>query len=135
MGWFSKKSEIKYPFMEAYGRCEFEINGESYKTSNLQKLFKQFNVEPGGYHVLTALLQTDPGNPYDKNAVEVFIENLSVGYIPKTKAKKLAILLENGPGKGYAQVGALIKYAEDAIGLSTVRLDMNWPPKFLSDSK
>lgn len=117
--------------MKPYGRCEFEISGESYKTNNLRKLFKKYEVSPGGYHVLDAVLETDPLNPYDKNAVEVFIDNLSVGYIPKGKAKKVSNLLEGNTKNGKARVRALIKYAKDDINFSNVKLDMDWPPSFL----
>jgi hypothetical protein len=128
MGIFSS-SEKTFPTLEPYGRCQFEISGESFKTDNLRKLFKKYDVSPGGYHTLDAILEADPSNEYDKNAVEVFIDDLSVGYIPKDKAKKVSALLQNETKKGKAGVWALIKNAEDGIEFSTVRLDLSWPPK------
>lgn len=89
--------------MTPYGRCEFDISGESYKTDNLKKLFKKYELKPGGYHVLDAVLETDPLNPYDRNAVVVFIVDLSVGYIPKGKAKKVSNLLESNTKNGKAK--------------------------------
>jgi hypothetical protein len=127
MGIFNRAAKT-LPKMEPYGRCEFEISGESFKTDNLRKLFEKHKVSPGDYHTLEAILEADPSNEYDKNAVEVFVDNLSVGYIPKEKAKKVSALLLNETKNGKAGVWALIKFAEDGIGFSTVRLDMNWPP-------
>jgi len=132
MGWFSKKQANATSLMKPYGRCEFEINGESYKTENLKKLFKKYNITPGDYHTLDAILKADPYNPYDKNAVEVFIDGLSVGYIPKNKAKKLSNLLQTNTSNGEATVYALIKYASEDISFSTVRLDLDWPPELIS---
>lgn len=117
------------PQMNPSGRCDFEISGESFKTKNLQKLFKKYDVTPGNYHTLYAVLEADPTNEYDTNAVEVFIDDLSVGYIPKEEAKKVSTLLQNETNNGRAEVYALIKNAKDGIELSTVRLDMDWPPK------
>lgn len=133
MGWFSNKESSRQGLplskIKPYGRCDFEISGESYKTQNLRELFKIYNVTPGNYHTLDAILKADPSNPYDKNAVEVFIDELSVGYIPKDKAKKVSTLLLNQTKNGEAEVFALIKYAKDDIGFSNVRLDMDWPPQ------
>ena len=132
MGIFHR-SDKTFPKMEPYGRCEFEISGESFKTDNLRKLFEKYKVSPGDYHTLDAILEADPSNEYDKNAVEVFVDNLSVGYIPKEKAKKVSALLLNETKNGKAGVWALIKFAEDDIRFSTVRLDMNWPPKLWTE--
>ena len=74
-------------------------------------------------------MRADPDNEYDKNAVEVLIDNLSVGYIPKEKAKKISAVLQNETKNGKAEVWALIKYAKYGLEFSTVRLDLDWPPK------
>jgi hypothetical protein len=135
MGWFFNKDESPLKELEPYGRCDFEISGESYKTGNLKKLFKKYGVQPGDYHLVEATLQADPANPYDKNAVEVFVDSLSVGYIPKNKAKKISILLLGETKKGNATVKALIKRGREDIGFSTVRLDLNWPPALSDQNK
>jgi hypothetical protein len=124
-----KKSEHPLPKMAPLGRCEFEISGESFKTENLSKLFVKYKVTQEGYHTLDAILRADPDNEYDKNAVEVLIDNLSVGYIPKEKAKKISAVLQNETKNGKAEVWALIKYAKYGLEFSTVRLDLDWPPK------
>jgi hypothetical protein len=95
-----KKSEKTFPKLEPYGRCQFEISGESFKTDNLRKLFKKYDVSPGGYHTLEDILEADPLNDYDENAVEFFVDDLSVGYIPKDNAKKVSALLQNETKKG-----------------------------------
>lgn len=67
-----------------------EVAGEWYRADNLRELFRRHSrvSESGAEIRLPAVLVPDPGNPFDRNAVAVFVDNLHVGYMERADARR-----------------------------------------------
>jgi hypothetical protein len=63
-----------------------EVVGESHYQSNLSKLTGG-RTPDGVEKVMTATLVLEDSNPYDRYAVRVDIDGLTVGYLPKEAAR------------------------------------------------
>ena len=64
----------------------------------------------------------EPENPYDKNAIALFINDIKVGYVPA----KVAIILQN------VEIHAIVKNPEwDGIEISYTTLQPNFNPENL----
>ncbi len=72
---------------------ECEVTGESHHQKHLKSMAGKHGKDSANREVL-ALLLPEPKNPYDKNAVRIFIEELQVGYLPKDHAKLFLERLE-----------------------------------------
>ena len=132
MGLFSRKPKVsralrKLKHSQYY---DFEISGESFHTGNFRTIFENLNMNSTSSQIVEATLTRDPFNEYDKNAVEVLIQNLLVGYIPKEQARKVSKLLDNPIDKGEAAISAEVRRANE-IGFSSVNLNLKWPPELL----
>jgi hypothetical protein len=132
MGLFSRKPKVSRVLrkLKQSGDYDFEISGESFHTANLLTIFKNLNMNSTSSQIVEATLSRDPLNDYDKNAVEVLIQNLLVGYIPKEQARKVSKLLDNPIDKGEATISAEVRRANE-IGFSSVNLNLKWPPELL----
>lgn len=77
-----------------------EVAGEWYRAENLRALFAQHaQISASGTEIrLPAVLVPDSGNPYDANAVAVFVDNLHVGYMERADAKKYHRHISKLPG-------------------------------------
>lgn len=72
------------------GHEDLEVVGESHRQDNLWRVV-------GGRHRpevrvrmdVYAMLLAEDGNPYDANAVSVWIDGLMVGYLPRDEARRL----------------------------------------------
>ena len=84
----SKTGEHEVVEVRQSGSFELPIVGEQSYTKNFEKLFGKRNRE-GVDVVCAALLIPEPDNPYDANAVRVFIKEMLVGYLERESAKKL----------------------------------------------
>jgi collagen type III alpha len=69
---------------------QLEVAGEWYRAANLRTLFTRHATlsESGDEIRRAAVLVPDPSNPYDKNAVAVFVDDLHVGYMERADARK-----------------------------------------------
>ena len=89
----------------------FWVVGTSYRKANLKKIlefleydyeFEQYKengyLEPKNseYYTQKMSLEREPENEHDKNAIKVMVGNIHLGYVPKTLARKMAKLLDNG---------------------------------------
>lgn len=67
-----------------------EVAGEYYRLDNVKRLFTRAGARvdaPGGAELRhPAALVPDGGNPYDPNAVAVFVQGLHVGYLERPNA-------------------------------------------------
>lgn len=93
----------KYHQIEGDGDFDFEISGESFYQDTLNRICGGKTPE-GHERYCVAYLVPEPDNPYDKNAVAVYIENLKVGHIPKTIARRMSEALAGR----YATIDAVI---------------------------
>lgn len=68
---------------------QFEVAGEFYRQSAIRNLFRDQNLtRDGGVELReSATLVPDPGNPFDRNAVAVYVAGLHVGYMERDDAK------------------------------------------------
>jgi hypothetical protein len=94
------------------GHEDLEVKGESYRQENLWCVV-------GGRHRpearvrkdVYAMLLAEDGNPYDPNAVSVWIDGLMVGYLPKDQAPTLRpglIAAQEREGKPIALEGVVV---------------------------
>lgn len=67
---------------------QFEVAGEYYRQDNVSRLFKGIRISgPDGAELeLPATLVPDPSNPFDRNAVAVYVNDLHVGYMERGDA-------------------------------------------------
>ena len=114
--------------MEEEGSSEsgynFDVVGESFQRDHLVALLKKNKVIDVGQFQTQAMLELEPTNDFDPNAVKVMVDGLQVGYVPKTFSGDVTKMLK---AKGVtefkvpAQLGWDSNNPMPAIG---VRLDM-----------
>jgi hypothetical protein len=61
----------------------YDVVGESFQRDHLTALIRAHNAFESGEIYSTAVLELEPTNPFDENAVKVVVEGTQVGYIPK----------------------------------------------------
>ena len=93
-----------------------EVVGESFYMHNLQRLVGD---ERGRVRLeIAALLVADSNNPYDSNAVSIWIDGLKVGHLSRADAARLRpglLQLEQAEGRRIALSGAIV--GEDIYGV------------------
>lgn len=116
--------ENRYVKIDGDDEYEFEIVGESHYQDELDEICG--GKIPGGHdHLCVAYLVPEPENPFDQNAIAVFVDNLKVGYIPKDFA---AMFTAKNPHKATVTADAVIVGGwleeDDHEGSYGVRLDL-----------
>jgi hypothetical protein len=68
---------------------QYEVAGEWYRAKDLRKLFERHSSlsESGNEIRIDAVLVPDPANPFDSNAVAVYVDGLHVGYMERGDAR------------------------------------------------
>ncbi len=61
----------------------YNVVGESFQRDHLTALIRAHNAFESGEIYSTAVLELEPTNPFDPNAVKVVVEGTQVGYISK----------------------------------------------------
>jgi hypothetical protein len=61
----------------------YDVVGESFQRDHLTALIRAHNAFESGEIYSTAVLELEPNNPFDPNAVKVVVEGTQVVYIPK----------------------------------------------------
>ena len=64
----------------------FDVVGESFQRDHLVQIIKNTKSADIGEIYTTATLKLEPENPFDSSAVMVIINDLHVGYIPKSQS-------------------------------------------------
>jgi capsid portal protein len=64
----------------------FDVVGESFQRDHLVQIIKNTKSADLGEIYTTATLKLEPENPFDSSAVMVIINDLHVGYIPKSQS-------------------------------------------------
>lgn len=64
----------------------FDVVGESFQRDHLVQIIKNTKSVNIGEIYTTATLKLQPDNPFDSSAVMVIINDLHVGYIPKSQS-------------------------------------------------
>ena len=102
----------------------FDVVGESFQRDHLVALLKKNKVIEVGEFATSAMLELEPTNDFDPNAVKVMVDGLQVGYVPKTFSGDVTKMM-NDKGVTEFEVPALLGWDNNnpmpAIG---VKLDM-----------
>jgi hypothetical protein len=69
------------------GNQELEVVGESYYQENLRRLVGPRRHEERVYYDTQAVLVPEDDNPYDANAVSVWVQGLKVGHLSRANAR------------------------------------------------
>jgi hypothetical protein len=102
----------------------FDVVGESFQRDHLVQLIKKHNLVDSGELYTTATLKLEPENLFDPTAVMVIIEDLQVGYIPKSISAEMTEYIKAKGGKSM-QVPARVGWDSDSPQpLVGVRLKM-----------
>lgn len=67
----------------------FDVVGESFQRDHLVQLIKIHKATESGEIYTTATLKLEPENVFDSTAVMVIVENLQVGYVPKSMSAEM----------------------------------------------
>lgn len=102
----------------------FDVVGESFQRDHLVQLIKKHKLTDSGELYSTATLKLQPENDFDPTAVMVIIEDLHVGYIPKSISAEMTEYIK-AKGGTTLQVPARIGWdRESPQPLVGVRLKM-----------
>jgi hypothetical protein len=102
----------------------FDVVGESFQRDHLVQLIKKYNLTDAGELYTTATLKLEPENAFDPTAVMVIVEDLQVGYIPKSFSAEMTDYIKAKGGKTL-QVPARVGWDRDSPQpLVGVRLKM-----------
>jgi hypothetical protein len=72
----------------------YDVVGESFQRDHLTELIRAHNAFESGEIYSTAVLELEPTNPFDPNAVKVVVEGVHVGYIPKFDSPAVTAMIK-----------------------------------------
>ena len=102
----------------------FDVVGESFQRDHLVQLIKKYKSIDTGELYTTATLKLEPENAFDQTAVMVIIDDLQVGYIPKSQSEMMTDYIKS-LGKATLDVPARVGWDTDSPQpLVGVRLKM-----------
>ena len=103
----------------------FDVVGESFQRDHLVQLIKNHKAIEDGALYTTATLKLEPENAFDPTAVMVIVENLQVGYVPKSMSAEMTDYIK-AKGSSTLDVPARIGWDTDSPQpLVGVRLKMD----------
>ena len=76
----------------------FDVVGESFQRDHLVQIIKNTKSADLGEIYTTATLKLEPENPFDSSAVMVIINDLHVGYIPKSQSGMMTDYIQSKGG-------------------------------------
>ena len=77
-----------------FSRDQIHVAGVMFE--GRQRLIERLYWREQDGHKLPVDLLREPTNPYDENAVRVFVDSMMVGYIPAAFAKEMAPMIDAG---------------------------------------
>ncbi len=102
----------------------FDVVGESFQRDHLVQLIKKYKSIETGELYTTATLKLEPENAFDQTAVMVIIDDLQVGYVPKSQSGMMTDYIQS-KGGNTLQVPARVGWdTESPQPLVGVRLKM-----------
>jgi len=81
----------------------YDVVGESFQRDHLTALIRAHDAFESGEIYSTAVLELEPTNPFDPNAVKVVVEGTQVGYIPKFDSPSVTKMVKKS-GKSIYEV-------------------------------
>jgi hypothetical protein len=108
-----------------FPRNSVEVNGESFHKEELTNVYHYLGAKPDVFVPVDAVLEREAGNPFDANAVAVYIQEKKVGYVPKELAETFSDFLDSNR---YSSIwaSAALKYIS-SLGQFRVRLMVQMP--------
>jgi hypothetical protein len=79
----------------------YDVVGESFQRDHLTALIRAHNAFETGEIYSTAVLELEPTNPFDSNAVKVVVEGTQVGYIPKFHSPAVTEMVKKSGKSSY----------------------------------
>ena len=79
----------------------YDVVGESYRRDNLTALIRTHKAFDTGQIFSMAVLEMEPTNEFDPNAVKVVVEGTQVGYIPKFDSPAVTEMIKKSGKKVY----------------------------------
>ena len=76
----------------------FDVVGESFQRDHLVQLIKKYKSIKTGELYTTATLKLEPDNAFDDTAVMVIIDDLQVGYVPKSQSGMMTDYIKSKGG-------------------------------------
>jgi hypothetical protein len=76
----------------------FDVVGESFQRDHLVQLIKKYKSIKTGELYTTATLKLEPENAFDDTAVMVIIDDLQVGYVPKSQSGMMTDYIKSKGG-------------------------------------
>ncbi len=76
----------------------FDVVGESFQRDHLVQLIKKYKSIKTGELYTTATLKLEPENAFDQTAVMVIIDDLQVGYVPKSQSGMMTDYIKSKGG-------------------------------------
>jgi hypothetical protein len=98
---YFKKPEQTNSFIEEDVTDEeytFDVVGESFQRDHLVQIIKNTKSADLGEIYTTATLKLEPDNAFDPSAVMVIINDLHVGYIPKSQSGMMTDYIQSKSG-------------------------------------
>lgn len=107
-----------------------EVAGESYYGTSYRKIFQGIRIDDysGAELHLLATLIADPANPYDRNAVAVFLKGLHAGYLAADDAKQYSQSLLDLQSNGRNLEVEARAWCSTANGHTSARTSLKMPP-------
>jgi hypothetical protein len=91
----------------------FDVVGESFQRDHLVQLIKKYKSIETGELYRSATLKLEPDNAFDQTAVMVIIDDLQVGYIPKSQSEMITDYIKS-LGKTTLDVPARVGWDTDS---------------------
>jgi hypothetical protein len=79
----------------------YDVVGESFQRDHLTALIRAHKAFESGEIYSTAVLELEPTNPFDENAVKVVVEGTQVGYIPKFDSPAVTEMVKKSGKSSY----------------------------------
>jgi len=79
----------------------YDVVGESFQRDHLTALIRAHSAFESGGIYSTAVLELEPTNPFDPNAVKVVVEGTQVGYIPKFDSPAVTEMVKKSGKSSY----------------------------------
>jgi hypothetical protein len=110
------------------GRRLVNVAGESHYQDALRQIAGEVSEnEPQVRHTTEAILEPEPENPHDPNAVVVRIDGHKVGYLPRTEAVAYGPVLRALADRGRAGAAEAVIAGRNDAGTSNLGVFLRLP--------
>ncbi|SDP39517.1 HIRAN domain-containing protein [Filomicrobium insigne] len=111
-----------------------EVVGESKYQDALSRSYRRHGGRDRHPKVMAELVP-ELDNPYDENAVMIFIDGQKIGYLRREKAAEYRTVLGEKTGSCSAKIVGGFERDDGGRAFFGVKLNMSWPPSFVAQGK